>query len=104
MTTKLSQSARSAGLASLPEWQLAEGRDAICRTLLFRNFNVAWAFMNQVALYAESHQHHPEWLNVYNRVEITLTTHDVDGLSEKDLQLARFIDAVYTQRYQPKPV
>jgi 4a-hydroxytetrahydrobiopterin dehydratase len=54
----------------------------------------------QVAFYAESHQHHPEWLNVYNRVEITLTTHDVDGLSDKDLKLARFIDAIYARRYQ----
>ena len=87
-------------MASLPDWQLVEDRDAICRTLMFRNFNAAWAFMTQVALYAESHQHHPEWFNVYNRVDIALTTHDVDGLSSKDIQLARFIDAVYRRRYQ----
>jgi 4a-hydroxytetrahydrobiopterin dehydratase len=70
------------------------GRDAIQRSLTFADFNHAWGFMTKVALAAEKADHHPEWSNVYNKVEITLSTHDAGGLSEKDVALAKFIDHV----------
>ena len=89
---KLNDNERKAALAELKDWQLAEGRDAIRRAFKFKNFSAAWGFMNRVALLAETQDHHPEWSNVYNRVEILLTTHDCDGLSERDLKLARAID------------
>jgi 4a-hydroxytetrahydrobiopterin dehydratase len=68
-------------------------RDAIIRRFKFKNFNASWGFMSRVALQAERMDHHPEWFNVYATVEITLSTHDCGGLSEKDVALARFIDA-----------
>jgi 4a-hydroxytetrahydrobiopterin dehydratase len=92
MIAKLSESERKATLAELPNWQLVEGRDAIRRGFKFRNFSEAWGFMNRVALLAEAQDHHPEWSNVYNRVEIVLTTHDCQGLSTRDQRLARDID------------
>jgi 4a-hydroxytetrahydrobiopterin dehydratase len=92
MVAKLNDSERKAGLAELKDWQAAEGRDAIRRAFKFKNFSEAWGFMNRVALLAETQDHHPEWSNVYNRVEILLATHDCDGLSERDLKLARAID------------
>ena len=70
------------------------GRDAIRRGFRFRDFNEAWGFMARVALLAEAQDHHPEWSNAYNRVEVVLTTHDAGGLSERDLRLARAIDAL----------
>ena len=94
MVEKLSAEARAAALASLPQWRLAEGRDAITRSLKFKDFNQAWGFMARVALQAERMDHHPEWANVYNRVDVTLTTHDCNGLSERDVKLARFIDTL----------
>lgn len=92
MIAKLTESERKNALAELSGWQLVEGRDAIRRSLKFRNFSEAWGFMNRVALLAEAQDHHPEWSNVYNRVEIVLTTHDCQGLSARDLRLARDID------------
>jgi 4a-hydroxytetrahydrobiopterin dehydratase len=92
MITKLSDTERKAGLAGLRDWQVAEGRDAIRRSFKFKNFSQAWGFMNRVALLAEAQDHHPEWSNVYSRVEILLTTHDCDGLSARDLKLAQDID------------
>ena len=92
MVAKLSDKKREAALAELKGWRLAEGRDAIRRAFKFKNFSEAWGFMNRVALLAETQGHHPEWSNVYNRVEILLSTHDCDGLSERDLKLARSID------------
>ena len=92
MVAKLNESERKAGLAALKDWQLAEGRDAIHRAFKFKDFIEAWGFMNRVALLAQAQDHHPEWSNVYNRVEILLTTHDCDGLSDRDLKLARAID------------
>jgi len=77
----------------LPEWTLRDDGLAIVRALKFADFNTAFGFMTRVAIQAEKADHHPEWFNVYNRVEITLTTHDVDGLSQRDIDLARFIDA-----------
>lgn len=90
---KLEGAARQAALQSLPGWQEATGRDAIAKTFLFADFNAAFGFMTRVALEAEKADHHPEWFNVYNRVEITLTTHDANGLSERDVKLATFIEA-----------
>lgn len=83
----------AAALARLPGWSAADGdRDAIARTFRFADFNAAFAFMTRVALKAEQLDHHPEWFNVYNRVEATLTTHDADGVSELDVTLAGFMD------------
>ena len=92
MVPKLTASERQAGLLELKNWQAAAGRDAIQRSFKFKNFSEAWGFMNRVALLAETQDHHPEWSNVYNKVEILLATHDCDGLSERDLKLARSID------------
>jgi 4a-hydroxytetrahydrobiopterin dehydratase len=94
MPHKLDSDARRAALASLPQWREVEGRDAITRSLRFSDFNAAFGFMARVALKAEQMNHHPEWFNVYNRVDITLTTHDAGGLSALDIELARFIDAL----------
>jgi len=93
MIQKLSAERRRAALQELSAWREVAGRDAIQRSLKFKDFNAAFAFMTRVALKAESMDHHPEWFNVYNRVDITLTTHDADGLSERDVTLAAFIDA-----------
>ncbi|MBU8543741.1 MULTISPECIES: 4a-hydroxytetrahydrobiopterin dehydratase [Roseomonadaceae] len=83
---------------TLPLWQLAEGRDAITRRFRFADFSTAWAFMSRVALLAEKLDHHPEWSNVWNRVEILLTTHDAGGLSERDIAMAQAIDAIEPPR------
>lgn len=81
-------------LAGLPGWAAVEGgRDAIRRTYKFPDFNAAFGFMTRVALMADKLDHHPEWSNVYNRVEVTLTTHDAGGVTALDVQLARFMDA-----------
>lgn len=80
-------------LKSLPYWRLAEdARPALTRTLRFGDFNAAFGFMTRVALAADKMDHHPEWSNVYDRVDVLLTTHDADGVTEKDVTLARFID------------
>ena len=81
-----------ARLAELREWRMVEGRDAIRRDLRFASFSEAWGFMSRVALLAEAQDHHPEWSNVYNKVEILLSTHDAGGLSVRDLKLAAAID------------
>ena len=94
MAEKLQPSARTAALASLTRWHTVPDRDAIGRSLCFENFNQAWGFMNRVALVAEKLNHHPEWFNVYSRVDITLSTHDCGGLSELDVRLARAIDRI----------
>jgi 4a-hydroxytetrahydrobiopterin dehydratase len=82
-----------AALAGLPDWTRVEGRDAIARSLRFADFPAAFAFMTRVALKAEAMDHHPEWSNVYNRVEVVLTTHSADGVTALDVELARAIDA-----------
>lgn len=94
MVQKLDDTARAGLATALPEWRLAEGRDAIIRSFRFRDFSAAWGFMARVALLAEAQDHHPEWSNVWNRVEILLSTHDADGLSERDVRLAKAIDAL----------
>ncbi|XP_048472279.1 pterin-4-alpha-carbinolamine dehydratase-like [Rhincodon typus] len=73
-------------------WSDVEGRDAIYKEFIFKNFNQAFGFMTRVALQAEKMDHHPEWFNVYNKVHITLSTHDCGGLSERDIKLATFIE------------
>jgi len=95
MTEKLEGAARDQALAELNSrgWELAEGRDAIVKTFKFKSFIEAWGWMSRMAIHAEKLNHHPEWFNVYNRVEVTLTTHDVDGLSPLDVKLAGKMDA-----------
>jgi 4a-hydroxytetrahydrobiopterin dehydratase len=91
---RLPADARARLAAFLPEWRVLPDRDAISRDFKFRDFSAAWGFMARVALLAEQRDHHPEWSNVYNRVSITLTTHDAGGLSERDVGLAQAIDAI----------
>ncbi len=93
MTAKLIGKARSDALAALKGWTEVAGRDAIQKSFKFADFTQAWGFMTKVALAAEKADHHPEWSNVYNRVEIVLSTHDAGGLSDKDVALAKLIDA-----------
>ncbi|KAG9306870.1 hypothetical protein G9A89_002539 [Geosiphon pyriformis] len=127
MTQKLTTKERELHLEPLQEtsWKLIENRDAINKTFLFQDFGEAFAFMTRIALRADKVDHHPEWFNVrkldsfrknrknwfkpillssnfqvYNRVEITLSTHSCNGLSERDIDLARFIDEVYTSNKQ----
>ena len=92
MAERLSEEARRGLPAELPGWTPVEGRDALRKSFKFKSFSEAWGFMARVALAAEKLNHHPEWSNVYNRVEITLTTHDCDGLSDLDVKLAKRID------------
>lgn len=94
MSHKLNAEARRAALETLPQWAEVSGRDAIKRTLRFNDFNAAFAFMTRVAMKAEQLNHHPEWSNVYNRVDVVLSTHDVGGLSPLDVDMARFIDGL----------
>jgi 4a-hydroxytetrahydrobiopterin dehydratase len=91
---QLTPAERSAALAGLPGWALRGDGLAIERSFKFRDFSEAFAFMTRVALLAEKADHHPEWSNVYNRVEIVLTTHDAGGLSERDVAMAMAIEAL----------
>lgn len=93
MAEKLTGEARRQALAELAGWREAEGRDAIAKSFRFADFNEAFGFMARVALAAERMDHHPEWSNVYNKVEIVLSTHDAGGLTERDVKLARFIES-----------
>ncbi|NBC31050.1 MAG: 4a-hydroxytetrahydrobiopterin dehydratase [Alphaproteobacteria bacterium] len=93
MAEKLSGEARQEALVELVGWREAEGRDAIMKTFAFKDFNAAFGFMSRVALMAEKMDHHPEWFNVYNRVDVTLSSHDAGGLTNRDIKLARFMDA-----------
>ena len=92
--SKLTGAERADLIPSLPGWSEVEGRDAIRKSFHFDDFTRAFGFMAQVALLAEKADHHPEWSNVYNRVDIVLTTHDADGLSMRDIDLARQIEAL----------
>jgi 4a-hydroxytetrahydrobiopterin dehydratase len=92
MIPKLTGDARTAAMAKIPDWKPVEGRDAIQRTFTFKDFNEAFGFMTRVALLAERMDHHPEWFNVWNRVEVTLTTHDAGGISERDVKMASALD------------
>ncbi|HMO49047.1 MAG TPA: 4a-hydroxytetrahydrobiopterin dehydratase [Rubrivivax sp.] len=95
MLRKLDAEEIRSALASLPRWTLDEGRGAIRREFRFGDFNEAFGFMTRIALAAERADHHPEWSNVYNRVDITLSTHDCGGLSQRDIDLARFADRAF---------
>jgi len=94
MAEKLSGEARARALAGLAGWEEVAGRDAIAKTFVFKDFNAAFGFMARVALVAEKLDHHPEWTNVYKTVAVTLSTHDAGGLTERDVKLARAMDAI----------
>ena len=89
---------QSQGIESFLEknngWRRAKGRKAIHKTFVFADFSAAFAFMTRVAIKAEQMNHHPEWFNVYSRIDVTLTTHDAGGVTEKDIALARFMDKI----------
>ncbi len=101
MAGKLDAQTRSAELAGLAGWADVAGRDAITKTFRFKTFNEAFGFMTQVALMAEKMDHHPEWFNVYNRVEVTLATHDAGGVTARDIRLAHFMDKVAAGLIEP---
>ena len=98
---KLSKAELQKALAPLPGWTLSEKEASISREIRFRDFSEAWGFMSRVALFAEQHGHHPEWFNVYNRVEITLRTHDAGGVSHLDIEMAKAIDGHLTRASTP---
>ncbi len=89
---KLDDAERQAAFAELSSWHAFDGRDAMTRKLKFADFSAAWGFMTRVALAAEKMDHHPEWSNVWNTVDIVLSTHDAGGLTRRDVELARKID------------
>jgi 4a-hydroxytetrahydrobiopterin dehydratase len=92
MADKLTGNARKTALGKLSGWSEVDGRDAISRTFKFADFNEAFGFMARAALIAEKLDHHPEWFNVYNKVEVTLSTHDAGGVTERDIKLAEAMD------------
>lgn len=92
MSGKLTGKEREKELGKLKGWSKVRGRDAIEKTFKFKDFNEAFGFMSRTALMAEKMDHHPEWANVYNRVDVVLTTHDAGGVSEKDVKLASLMD------------
>jgi len=92
MAEKLTGSARAEALAKLDGWSEVQGRDAIRKKFTFKDFNEAFGFMARAALVAEKLDHHPEWFNVYNRVEVTLATHDAGGVTQRDIELAQTMD------------
>jgi 4a-hydroxytetrahydrobiopterin dehydratase len=92
MSEKLTGSARQTALGKLQGWSELTGRDAIQKKFTFKDFNEAFGFMARVALIAEKLDHHPEWFNVYNKVEVTLSSHDAGGLTERDVKLAAAMD------------
>jgi|TARA_B110000879_G_C10866212_1_gene391145 4a-hydroxytetrahydrobiopterin dehydratase len=85
---------RADALIGLDGWSDTEDRDAIQKTFTFKSFNQAFSFMTRVAMEAEKANHHPEWFNVYNRVDVTLSTHDAGGITEKDIKLAQFMEMI----------
>ena len=103
MVEKLTGAARDAAIAGLSGWGEVSGRDAIHKDFQFADFSEAWAFLSRVALLAEKMDHHPEIFNVYNRVEIILSTHDAGGFSEKDVHLAHAIDELAPERDRRPP-
>ena len=94
MFQKLSPEDRASALSELSDWEELDGRDAIRRKFVFTDFNEAWGFISRIAIEAERRDHHPEWSNIWATVDITLSTHDCDGLSSRDVELARFIDKI----------
>ena len=94
MAEKLTGEARTAALTGLSGWAEVEGRDAIAKTFTFKDFNAAFGFMSRAALMAEKLDHHPEWFNVWNRVDVTLATHSAGGVTDLDIRLAGFMDRI----------
>ena len=94
MAQRLSAEERKSALAALSGWSEVGGRDAISRTFVFKDFNEAFGFMSRVALVAEKSDHHPEWRNVYKTVEVVLATHDAGGVTQKDVELAKAMNAI----------
>lgn len=94
MAKKLDDAARKTIAQRLPDWKTVDGRDAINRSFKFKDFNAAFGFMTRAALVAEQMNHHPEWFNVWNKVDVTLSTHDAGGLTELDLKLAEAMDRI----------
>ena len=94
MTERLQGAARVKAVQELDEWADVPGRDAITKTYRFKNFRKAFGFMSEVALVAEKMDHHPEWANVYGKVEVTLTTHSANGVTALDITLARKMDEI----------
>lgn len=95
MIARLTDAERAAARANLPDWGYDDARDALTRRYMFSDFSAAFGFMTRVAMLAEKVDHHPEWNNVYNRVDILLTTHDAGGLSRRDIEMAKEIDVVF---------
>jgi 4a-hydroxytetrahydrobiopterin dehydratase len=104
MVERLSGAARHAALQTIHGWTEVEDRDAIRKSYHFGSFSEAWGFLSRLALIAEKIDHHPEIFNVYNRVELILSTHDADGLSERDIRLAAAIDAIAPERDRRPPL
>jgi 4a-hydroxytetrahydrobiopterin dehydratase len=94
MSGKLTGAARKTALAGLKGWLEVTGRDAITKKFVFKDFNQAFGFMSRAALVAEKMDHHPEWFNVYKTVEVTLSTHDAGGLTDRDVKLAEAMDKI----------
>ena len=94
MSAKLTDARRTTALAGLPAWTTVGGRDAITRSFTFKDFSAAFGFMTRAALMAEKLDHHPEWFNVWNRVDVTLSTHDAGGLTDRDITLATAMDTI----------
>ena len=90
----MNKETRADALIGLEGWSDTEDRDAIQKTFTFKSFNQAFSFMTRVAMEAEKANHHPEWFNVYNRVDVTLSTHDAGGITEKDIKLAQFMEVI----------
>jgi 4a-hydroxytetrahydrobiopterin dehydratase len=97
MTERLTAEARKEAVKALSGWSEVPGREAIARTFTFRDFNEAFGFMARVALVAEKNDHHPEWRNVYKTVEVVLATHDAGGVTERDIRLAKAMNAIASQ-------
>jgi 4a-hydroxytetrahydrobiopterin dehydratase len=97
MTGRLSAEARKSALQGLPGWSDTPGREAIARTFVFKDFNEAFGFMTRAALVAEKSDHHPEWRNVYKTVEVVLASHDADGVTARDIDLAKAMNAIARQ-------
>ena len=97
MAEKLTGSARKTALDMLSGWSEVKGRDAITRAFMFKDFNEAFGFMARAALVAEKNDHHPEWRNVYKTVEVVLATHDAGGVTARDIELAKAMNAIASQ-------
>jgi 4a-hydroxytetrahydrobiopterin dehydratase len=97
MVERLSAEARTSALKDLSGWTETQGREAIARTFTFKDFNEAFGFMSRAALVAEKNDHHPEWRNVYKTVEVVLATHDAGGVTARDIELAKAMNAIASQ-------